>query len=216
MAEDALDGLTRPFTKLPPEYFYDALGSELFDQLACCRSTARSMPRRRSWPRRPSVEALACVTELVERGSGSADEARLLLAPMVAAGTARRHIPVAAAEPRSRTPPGELIAEHPSLLIAGVNADFERQLHGVRVRDVLESSSLLGGTIGSFLRVPTSAAGDLSTAGSGGPARARHRCRQRSVHDRDRGRSPRKRPGRSGGCRARPKLPVGDPRRIRR
>jgi L-histidine N-alpha-methyltransferase len=33
LAEDVLDGLTRPFKELPPKHFYDARGAELFDQI---------------------------------------------------------------------------------------------------------------------------------------------------------------------------------------
>ncbi|MEJ7798055.1 MAG: L-histidine N(alpha)-methyltransferase, partial [Solirubrobacteraceae bacterium] len=31
LADDVLDGLTRPLKELPPKHFYDARGSELFD-----------------------------------------------------------------------------------------------------------------------------------------------------------------------------------------
>src|SRR5947209_3994394 len=33
LAEDVLDGLTRPFKELPPKHFYDSRGAELFDQI---------------------------------------------------------------------------------------------------------------------------------------------------------------------------------------
>ena len=33
LAYDVLDGLTRPFKELPPKHFYDARGSELFEQI---------------------------------------------------------------------------------------------------------------------------------------------------------------------------------------
>ena len=33
LAEDVLDGLTRPFKELPPKHFYDARGAELFDHI---------------------------------------------------------------------------------------------------------------------------------------------------------------------------------------
>ena len=33
LANDVLDGLTRPFKELPPKHFYDARGSELFEQI---------------------------------------------------------------------------------------------------------------------------------------------------------------------------------------
>ncbi|TMK26732.1 MAG: L-histidine N(alpha)-methyltransferase, partial [Actinobacteria bacterium] len=31
LAEDVLDGLTRPFKELPPKHFYDSRGAELFE-----------------------------------------------------------------------------------------------------------------------------------------------------------------------------------------
>jgi L-histidine N-alpha-methyltransferase len=33
LANDVLDGLTRPFKELPPKHFYDARGSELFERI---------------------------------------------------------------------------------------------------------------------------------------------------------------------------------------
>ena len=33
LADDARDGLTRPFKELPPKHFYDARGAELFDRI---------------------------------------------------------------------------------------------------------------------------------------------------------------------------------------
>src|SRR4051812_22567566 len=33
LADDVLDGLTRPFKELPPKHFYDARGADLFDQI---------------------------------------------------------------------------------------------------------------------------------------------------------------------------------------
>ncbi len=33
LADDALDGLTRPFKELPPKHFYDARGAQLFDRI---------------------------------------------------------------------------------------------------------------------------------------------------------------------------------------
>ena len=33
LADDVLDGLTRPFKELPPKYFYDDRGAALFDRI---------------------------------------------------------------------------------------------------------------------------------------------------------------------------------------
>ena len=49
LADDVLDGLTRPLKELPPKHFYDARGSELFDRSASCPSTTRRAPSARSW-----------------------------------------------------------------------------------------------------------------------------------------------------------------------
>ena len=57
LAEDVLDGLTRPFKELPPKHFYDARGAELFDRICelpeyyptrAERAILEQMPRRRS------------------------------------------------------------------------------------------------------------------------------------------------------------------------
>ena len=44
LAEDVLDGLTRPFKELPPKHFYDARGSALFDRICELPSTTRRAP----------------------------------------------------------------------------------------------------------------------------------------------------------------------------
>ena len=33
LANDVLDGLTKPFKEIPPKHFYDTRGSELFDRI---------------------------------------------------------------------------------------------------------------------------------------------------------------------------------------
>jgi L-histidine Nalpha-methyltransferase len=33
LADDVLDGLTRPFKEIAPKHFYDARGAELFDRI---------------------------------------------------------------------------------------------------------------------------------------------------------------------------------------
>ena len=59
LAEDVLDGLTRPFKELPPKHFYDARGAELFDQICelpeyyptRAERAILERGRRASWPR---------------------------------------------------------------------------------------------------------------------------------------------------------------------
>src|ERR671926_321851 len=87
LADDVLDGLTRPFKELPPKHFYDARGGELFDRItelpeyyptcACTASSATSSAtsatsRRRS-PGRGSSRSSAArsATSRLVRGGAS-------------------------------------------------------------------------------------------------------------------------------------------------
>src|SRR6476469_3858863 len=81
LANDVLDGLTRPFKELPPKHFYDARGSELFE--AICElpeyyptRTERGILEARA----AEILRAAGTTEVLELGAGAATKARLLLA----------------------------------------------------------------------------------------------------------------------------------------
>src|SRR5947209_5826593 len=152
LANDVLDGLTRPFKELPPKHFYDARGSELFEQIC-------ELPEY--YPTRTECAILeACAeeivagnaaAELVELGSGSAEKARILLDAMASAGTLRRYVPLDVSETALREAAAQLIDEYPGLEVHALVADFERHLDrlppsGPQPRIV----ALLGGTIGNF------------------------------------------------------------------
>src|SRR6202011_3544804 len=95
LADDVLDGLTRPFKELPPKHFYDARGARLFDRIC-------ELPEY--YPTRSERAILqACAdeivaetgaTELVELGSGTAAKTRVLLDAMASNGTLERYVPV--------------------------------------------------------------------------------------------------------------------------
>ncbi|HWX51947.1 MAG TPA: L-histidine N(alpha)-methyltransferase, partial [Solirubrobacteraceae bacterium] len=80
LAEDVLDGLTRPFKELPPKHFYDARGADLFDQI--CDLPEYYPTRAERQILEQSAEEIASLTgavELVELGSGTAAKTRVLL-----------------------------------------------------------------------------------------------------------------------------------------
>ena len=71
LADDALDGLTRPFKELPPKHFYDARGAELFDRI--CELPEYYPTRAERAILESSAAEIARLTgavELVELGSG--------------------------------------------------------------------------------------------------------------------------------------------------
>ena len=152
LADDVLDGLTKPFKELPPKHFYDSRGSELFDQICELPEyypTRTEMAILREVA--PAVVAAARPAELVELGSGATTKARLLLDAMDELGTLRRYVPVDVSERVVREAASELVNDYPDLTVHGVVGDFERHLD--RIPPPVDGSrlvALLGGTIGNF------------------------------------------------------------------
>ena len=152
LADDVLDGLTRPFKELPPKHFYDARGSELFEQI--CRLPEYYPTRtERAILQRHAADIVACndAGELVELGSGSAEKARILIDAMSRAGNLERYVPLDVSEQALREAATELVDGYPELRIHALVADFERHLSHVPANgNGNRIVALLGGTIGNF------------------------------------------------------------------
>ncbi len=152
LANDVLDGLTRPFKELPPKHFYDSRGSELFERIC-------ELPEY--YPTRTEVEILTAnadeiaartgAVELVELGSGAAEKARILLDAMTRAQTLRRYVPLDVSERVIAESARQLVDEYEGLEVHGMVGDFERHLDRVPESDGdARLVALLGGTIGNF------------------------------------------------------------------
>jgi L-histidine Nalpha-methyltransferase len=152
LANDVLDGLTRPFKELPPKHFYDARGSELFEQIC-------SLPEY--YPTRTELSILTAIAreivhttgagELVELGSGASDKARVLLDAMAAEGTLQRYVPLDVSATVVHEAASMLVEEYEGLHVHGVIGDFERHLEQVPgPNGTPRIVALLGGTIGNF------------------------------------------------------------------
>src|SRR6202050_1467928 len=151
LADDVLDGLTRPFKELPPKHFYDARGAELFDRI--CDLPEYYPTRTERAILEDQAELLAELTgavELVELGSGTAAKTRVLLDALYAAGTLERYVPVDVTESMVRDCAQELTGEYPGLRVHGVIGDFERHLDRVPAAAGPRIVAFLGGTIGNF------------------------------------------------------------------
>jgi L-histidine N-alpha-methyltransferase len=153
LANDVLDGLTRPFKEIPPKHFYDARGSELFERI--CELPEYYPTRAERQILLAHGEEIVRATgagELVELGSGSAEKARILLDAMARAGTLRRYVPLDVSESALEAAALELVDEFDELSVHGVVGDFERHL--ARVPRAQNGTprlvALLGGTIGNF------------------------------------------------------------------
>jgi L-histidine Nalpha-methyltransferase len=151
LAEDVLDGLTRPFKELPPKHFYDAAGAELFDRICDLPEYYPTRAERAILAGHSAdIAARTGAAELVELGSGTAAKSRLLLSALSRAGTLRRYVPVDVTEGMIRATGAALAREYPGLEVHGIVGDFERHLGQVPAAAGPRIVALLGGTIGNF------------------------------------------------------------------
>lgn len=150
IGDDVRHGLLRTPKTLPPKYFYDAHGAQVFD--AIC-DTDEYYPTRTELA---LLEACAgkvidCTapTAVVELGSGAARKTRLLLDAHVASSPAPVYFPVDISRKMLVESSAGLLAEYPSLTVHGVVADYDRHLHLLPAHS-RRLIAFLGSTIGNF------------------------------------------------------------------
>lgn len=150
LADDVLDGLTRPFKELAPKHFYDARGSQLFERI--CQLPEYYPTRTERAILTAHAAAIVDATrphDLIELGCGSAAKARILLDAMRAAGLARRYLPVDVSQAAVLGCAQEIATAFPGVGVHGVVGDFERHLDGVPDGGP-RLVACLGGTLGNF------------------------------------------------------------------
>ena len=156
-------GLTSTPKVLPPKYFYDARGSELFEDITRLPEYYQTRAEAGILAERAvDVADLTKARTLVELGSGSSEKTHLLLQALRDVGSLERYVPVdVSADAIEWAMPG-LVADYPGLDVHGVVADFERHLDRLP-SDGPRLVAFLGGTIGNF--VPDQRAAFLAALG---------------------------------------------------
>jgi L-histidine N-alpha-methyltransferase len=147
---DALAGLTATPKELPPRWFYDERGSELFDRITRLPEYYPTRTERAILTARAGeIAAAAGADVLVELGSGTSEKTRLLLTAMREAGTLRRFVPFDVDPSVLRLAGAALTVEYPGLEVDGVVGDFTRHL-GELPTDGRRMVAFLGSTIGNL------------------------------------------------------------------
>jgi L-histidine N-alpha-methyltransferase len=151
LRSDARTGLTSTPKWLSPKWFYDARGSDLFEEIT-------RLPEY--YPTRAERSILAAhagdiarrtrAHTLVELGSGSSGKTRLLLDALRTEGTLVEFVPLDVSENALRAAVVALHTEYPTLAIHGVVADFTEHLGRVPGQSP-RMVAFLGGTIGNLL-----------------------------------------------------------------
>jgi L-histidine N-alpha-methyltransferase len=151
LRRDARAGLTATPKAMPPVWFYDDRGCELYEAIT---RTPEYYPFRteRDILRRAAGEMAeaAGASVLVELGSGTSEKTRLLLGAM-AAGTAglQGYVPFDVAEGTLRSA-AEVVAADFGIGVHAVVGDFHEHLEDIPDLDGPRLVAFLGSTIGNF------------------------------------------------------------------
>ncbi|MFF2718613.1 L-histidine N(alpha)-methyltransferase [Streptomyces sp. NPDC058011] len=158
---DVLSGLTRHPKTLPPKWFYDARGSELFEDITRLPEYYPTRAEREILEERAEeIAAASGARTVIELGSGSSEKTRHLLNALEGLES---YVPVDVSESALTGAAASLLAEHPGLSVHALIADFTGGLAlpgtpGPRL------VAFLGGTIGNLL--PDERAGFLRSVRS--------------------------------------------------
>ncbi|MFJ9444047.1 L-histidine N(alpha)-methyltransferase [Kitasatospora sp. NPDC101235] len=151
LRHDVQHGLTAQPKWLPPKWFYDARGSELFEEITRLPEYYPTRAERAILTARAGeIAAATGARTLVELGSGSSEKTRLLLDTLRALGTLETYVPVDVSESALTTAGVALAAEYPGLAVRGVLADFTARL-GLPPEGGPRLVAFLGGTLGNLL-----------------------------------------------------------------
>ena len=150
LADDVRRGLRDHPKSLPPKYFYDAVGSALFERIT--RLPEYYLTRAEHVLLDAHARGIlreARPEEIVELGAGSPAKFRRLLA--ATNGTRiRRYVPIDVDGGMLEDSARALLREHPELDVHAVVGDFERHLDRVPPATGRRLIAFLGSTIGNL------------------------------------------------------------------
>ncbi|HEV2054104.1 MAG TPA: L-histidine N(alpha)-methyltransferase [Methylomirabilota bacterium] len=151
LEEDVRRGLTASPKTLPPKYFYDAIGSKLFEGITelpeyyLTRKEAALLETLA-----PELMRELEPQDIVELGPGSAVKTRRLLDARNGLRDRLRYVPIDVDELTVQASAARLIADYPFLDVRALVGDFERHLEHVPSPVGRRLVLFLGSTIGNL------------------------------------------------------------------
>ncbi|MFF9086180.1 L-histidine N(alpha)-methyltransferase [Streptomyces sp. NPDC014991] len=144
---DVLLGLTSTPKRLPPKWFYDARGSELFEQITELPEYYPTRAEREILAARSGeIAAASGARTLVELGSGSSEKTRYLIEALPLSA----YVPVDVSESALSQAGRALVEERPDLQVHALIADFTAPL-ALPATPGPRLVAFLGGTVGNLL-----------------------------------------------------------------
>ena len=130
--QDAIDGLSKSPKSLPPYFFYDDRGSQLFEQI--CQLPEYYPTRTEASILKSYAAEIVEITgpcEIVELGSGSSIKTRLLLDSYQAASHPLRYLPIDVSTGILTQSANALLQDYPSLEIHALASTYDRGLENL-------------------------------------------------------------------------------------
>jgi len=150
LIEDVRCGLSAAPRWLPPKYFYDDRGSELFDQITLLPEYYPTRAERALLAQyADDIVHAADAHVLLELGSGSSEKTTILLDALERSGKLESYVPVDVSTGALRGALDDLARTRPTLPVYPVVADFEHHLSDLPVPG-RRLVAFLGSTIGNF------------------------------------------------------------------
>jgi len=150
--EDIVQGLAQTPKSLPPKYFYDDRGSELFEQI--CELPEYYPTRTEAWILQQYADEIPQVTgtcELVELGSGSSTKTLFLLNAYQRLTDRCRYVPIDVSGGILKSTVLKLQQKYPTFAIKGLVGTYEEAL--VKLESKFARSRIiffLGSSLGNF------------------------------------------------------------------
>lgn len=152
VGQEVIDGLKASPKSLPPKYFYDEKGSQLFEQI--CELPEYYPTRTETAILKAASGAIAQQTgpcEIVELGSGSSTKTRLLLDAYQLAKLPLRYLPVDVSDTMLSETAKKLLNEYSQLSVYALASTYEPALTALPTKQLpVRMVVFLGSTIGNL------------------------------------------------------------------
>lgn len=152
-ASDVLKGLSSTPKKLPPKYFYDEMGSKLFEQICDLPEYYPTRTERAILERyAEDIAGLSATGRvLAELGSGNSVKTRLIIEAFLKKQQELQYIPIDFSKSILIESARSLLQQFPGLRITALVSDYNTALEALKIQKIKNKLILfLGSSIGNF------------------------------------------------------------------
>lgn len=127
--QDVIAGLSQRQKSLPPKYFYDDWGSQLFEQITTLPEYYLTRTETQILQQvAPAIARTTGACELIELGSGSSTKTRYLLDAYQDQAETLRYLPVDVSGTILKDSAQQLLADYPTLSLHGLVGTYDQAL----------------------------------------------------------------------------------------